>query len=341
MELIEVAECLVEKIKKDYQNDVSLVHVHGSYFYKDTHDLSDLDLYFVPKSIRGYYLGQTFIINGIGYDYWALSWDRLERIANHEENNASLITDGEILYYNSEEDLERFNKLKEKAGGLIDREKLVDRGKEIIKEIHREYFNIVNSGNIAEVRKAVIAIINNVSFLLSQINSTPIKRGRKHLKNEIMGMKIIPEDFAVIYEKFFKETDISVIRELLFTFICNVETLLPNKISGTFYDNFKGFYEEMVQSYNRIYHACDTGDIYTPLYASVELTTEIEKLFERSNCSFTLPDLIGSYDPKNLGKMKEVAKNHQEELVKVLKENGIRIRTFNGIDELKKFLEDL
>ena len=156
-----------------------------------------------------------------------------------------------------------------------------------------------------------------------------------------MSMKKIPEEFETMYEEFFTETDISKIRELLFTFICNVEKLLPQKIYGTFYDNFKGFYEEMIQYYNKIYHACDTGDIYTPLYASVELTTEIEELFERSNCSFTLPDMVASYDPQNLGKIKETAKKHQEEFVKVLKENGIRIRSFNGIDELKKFLEYL
>ena len=341
LELIEVAECLVDKIKKDYDGDVSLVHIHGSYFYNDTHDLSDLDLYFVPKTERGYSLSHTFILNGIGYDYFALSWDRLERIANHNEKLESIITDGEVLYYHSQDDLIRFNKLKEKAGNIIAREKLIDNGKEIMKEIHKEYFNIVYSNDISEIRKAVIVIINKASFLLTLINSTPIKRGRKHLKSEILSMKIIPEDFENTYNRFFTETDISAIRELLFGFICNIEKLLPHKVSGTFYDNFKGFYEEMIQSYNKIYHACDIGDIYTPLYTSVELTEEIEELFERSNCSFTLPDIIGSYDPQNLEKIRETAKKHQEEFVKILKDNGIRIRSFNGIDELKQFLEKL
>jgi len=131
------------------------------------------------------------------------------------------------------------------------------------------------------------------------------------------------------------------IRELLFAFICNVEKLLPVKVHGTIYDNFKGFYEEMIQGYNRIYHACDTGDIYTPLYSSVELTTEIENLFERSNSSFTLPDMVGSYDPEDLGKIKETAKRHQEEFVKVLEQNGVRIRSFKDINEFRQFLEYL
>ena len=341
MKLIEVAECLIEKIKKDYDGDVSLVHVHGSYFYNDTHDFSDLDIFFVPKTIRGLNLSQTFILNGIGFDYFALSWERLKRIANHDELFVSLITGGEVLYYHSQEDLDRFNKLKEKAGSAVSRERLVDKGKEIMKEIHKEYFSIISSNDMTKIRKTVINIISNAAFLLSQINSTPINRGRRHLKNEIMSMKIIPEDFENIYEKLFTETDIREIRELLFTFICNMEKLLPVKIHGTIYDNFKGFYEEMVQKYNQIYNACDTGDIYTPLYASVELTREIEELLERSNSSFNLPDIVGSYDPVNLGKIKETAKKHQEEFVKVLEQNGVRIMSFNGMDEFREFLEYL
>ena len=52
MKLIEIVDCLIEKIKKDYDGDISLVHIHGSYFYNDTHNLSDIDLYFVPKTQR-------------------------------------------------------------------------------------------------------------------------------------------------------------------------------------------------------------------------------------------------------------------------------------------------
>jgi predicted nucleotidyltransferase len=150
MKLTEIAESLINKIKKDYAGDVSLVHVHGSYFYKDTHDLSDIDLYFVPKTKRGYNLGQTFILNGIGCDYWALSWERLERIANHEEKIASIITDGEILYYHSEEDLERFNKLKERAENITDKNKFINKGKEIMKDIYKEYFKLIKSDSITE-----------------------------------------------------------------------------------------------------------------------------------------------------------------------------------------------
>ena len=341
MNLIEIADCLIEKIKKDYNGDVSLVHVHGSYFYNDTHALSDLDLYFVPKTKRGYKLAMTFILNGIGFDYWALSWERLERIASHEEKIVSLITDGKILYYHSEEDLERFNKLKEKAGNYNDKEKFVNNGKEKMNKMYKHYFKIVNSNDIVEIRKCTIEIIDTLSFALAHLNCTRIKRGRKHLKDEISAMKLIPDEFENIYEKLFVENDTDKIKELLHTLIINTEKLFENSDKSTFLENFNGFYEEMIQHYNKIYHACETGDKYTPLFAGVEITGEIEELFKRSGCSYKLPDMIGAYDPDNLDKIKVMAKNQQEYLENVLKENGVKLKVFNDIGELRNYLEEI
>jgi hypothetical protein len=341
MDLIEIADCLIEKIKKDYDGDVSLVHVHGSYFYNDTHDLSDIDLFFVPKTQRGYNLGLTFILNGIGCDYWALSWERLERIANHEEKIASIITDGKILYYHSEEDLERFNKLKEKAGHIIDKDKYRNNGKEIIKDMYKYYFKIANNNDIVEIRKNTINIIYVLSFGLAQLNCTSIKRGRKYLKNEILSMKLIPDNFEYIYENLFIEKNTDTIKKLLYSLIESAEKLFEDNSRGTFFDNFNGFYEEMIQHYNKIYHACETGDKYTPLFASVELTSEIEELLKKSDCSYKLPDMIGAYDSDNLSKIKEVAKEQQKCFENIIKKNGLSLKSFNDINELKKYLNEI
>ena len=339
--LIEIAQVLIEKIKKDYDGDVSLVHVHGSYIYDDTHDLSDLDLYLVPKTARGFNLGKTFILNGIGIDYFALSWERLERIANHEEGNVSIIADGKIIYCHSEEDLEQFNRLREKAVNVIDREKYTRNGKKILESLYGDYFRIAHGGDLSETRKAAIRIINKTAFLLAEINFSYIKRGRKHQKNEILSMRNIPENFENTYEKIFAEKDNEKLKKLLYTLIRNTEKLFPKEKSETFSDTFGGFYEEMIQHYNKIYHACDSGDIYTPLYAASELASEIEELFDRCGSAYKLPDMAGVYDPDDLQKIKAAAKKHQEAFVNVLAENGLTQRTFRDIGELKKFLDTL
>jgi predicted nucleotidyltransferase len=65
----ELIELLIDKIKKDYFEDISIIYLYGSYLNEDFHELSDIDLFIVTKSDKGYKLGFTFILNGIGYDF--------------------------------------------------------------------------------------------------------------------------------------------------------------------------------------------------------------------------------------------------------------------------------
>ena len=325
MELIEVAECLIEKIKKDYDGDVSLVHIYGSYYYKDTHNLSDLDLFFIPKTERGYKLAQTFILNGIGFDYFAISWDRLEKISNHEESLVSIITEGETIYYHSAEDLDKFNKLKQNAENKIDKNKFIDLGKNSLKDAYKYYFDIVYSNNIIEIRNSIIKIIYVISSALASLNCTSIKRIRKYFEKEISEMDLKPENFNHLYKILFTENDANRLKKSLYALIKNTEKLFEETGKSSFADNFSGFYEEMIQHYNKIYHACEIGDIYTPLFASVELTDSINTLLKKSNSSYELPDMIGGYDHNDLNKIKEKAKIQQNYFESITSSSAIRL----------------
>ena len=119
------------------------------------------------------------------------------------------------------------------------------------------------------------------------------------------------------------------------------DTAKDQDIRSTFRDSFSGFYEEMIQHYNKIYHACNAGDIYTPLYASVELTEEIERLLKECNCTYKLPDMVGEYNSSNLNKIKDAAKRHQTEFTKILKENGVHITEFNSMNEFREYLSKI
>src|SRR5690606_37273974 len=130
-------ELFIEKIRRDYQDDVSLVVVMGYYIYGDTHDKSDLDLYFVPKTERGYNLGFTFILNDIGFDMWPISWDRLKKIAAHDERITSIVTEGKVLYHSSDLDLERFNDLKSKALDTPDKSQFTKKSEEIFNKSYQ------------------------------------------------------------------------------------------------------------------------------------------------------------------------------------------------------------
>lgn len=93
-----VLELFIDKIKRDYAEDVAFLAIMGSYARGTHHERSDLDLFFLPLTPRGESLGFTFILDGIGYDLWPISLSRLQNIANHKEPLASILAEAKIKY---------------------------------------------------------------------------------------------------------------------------------------------------------------------------------------------------------------------------------------------------
>jgi hypothetical protein len=345
MNMMKLAEALIEKIERDYKDDISLVHLHGSYAYGAEHDKSDLDIYFVPKTQRGYKLGCTFILNGIGCDLWALSWERLERIAAHEERTASVITDGKVLWYSSDEDLKRFEKLQDAANDKSERTAWLERAKKIFCGIYKDVFMLQNSEDIADIRAYAIGLIYTISFTLAQLNMTPIYRGRKLLKDEILAMPLVPEDFAVLYDSMFLESNTAKIKKSAVKLVQNTEKLLSDELSKTsvkygFADVFNGWYEEMIQSYNKIYHACEIGDIYTPLFAAVEYSHELNEKLQQVGIEPDLPNIVAAYDSRDLSKIEKAAHEHQQAFETLLFENGITPLRFFAMEEAINYINE-
>jgi hypothetical protein len=344
MKTPEIIDLLIEKIRKDYLEDIALVYLYGSFLYDDFHALSDIDLFLIPATERGNNLGATFILKGIGYDFWTVSWEWVERVAAYEERSPSLITEGQVAYYRSEDDLARFTGLQERARA-VDREKYLKKALESMGEVYKTAFLIDASADMAEIRMGTIDFIYKLSAVLSQVNGTSIKRQRGHLKAEILAMKNIPPAFEENYETLFTGRDIGEIKRAVAYLTAETKRILHEQEGPgggiSFKDGFEGWYEEMVQHYNKIYRACDTGDYYTALFAGVELTAELDEMFKRTGVSPGLPDMVEAYKPGDLAGMKEAAREHQKKLERLLAENGVGIRRFKDLGELKIFLEKL
>jgi len=212
MSVIRAAELLIEKIKTDYKDDIALVVIMGSYIYGETHNRSDLDMFFVPNTERGYNLGFTFVLDGIGFDYWPISWERLERIANFDERITSIITEGRVLYYSSAADIERYNQIKKKALGTRERKKFINKASEKLNEVYKVYWELLNAYNISDASKYAIGIIYTITYALALLNRITVKRGRGKLKQEILNMPLVPDGFSELYDTVFTISDIDAFK---------------------------------------------------------------------------------------------------------------------------------
>lgn len=344
MELMKAADLLIDKIKRDYKDEVAVVVVMGSYIYNETHSRSDLDLYFVINSPKGYELGLTFVIDGIGFDFWPISWERLERMANHDERVTSIITEGQIIYHGSQADLERFNALKASALDVSDTKKFTEKSRKVFDQVYKSYFKLEDSIDLTSVRRHGLNVIFSLTYALALLNKETVKRGRGKLKKEIMAMSLVPREFERHYDVIFESKDPDAIKNASKHLVRNMEELLSSEEKRhiepvDFKEQLDGFYEELINFYNKIHHGCETGDYVTAFYAANEIANEIEDVLKGTGVSGSqLPDLVGAYDTENIKSFIEVANEHQKAFVALLENGGVSIRTFKDFEALEHHL---
>lgn len=313
----------------------------GSYIYDDH------DMYYVPKTERGRNLARVFIIDGIGFDIWPISWERLERIASHEEKITSIVTEGRVLYHGSEEDLERFNQLRSKGLDVSDKVKFMDKAQKQVDQAYKSYFRLLRAEDLSETRMQAMGIIFSLTYAIALLNGTTVKRGRGRLKQEIMAMPFVPRNFPELYDTVFQSSDMDEIRRAYGELIHSTQELVQReqdrlRTPASFTENLDGFYEELINFYNKIYHACEVGDSYTALFAAVEIRYEMEDAFTGTGVSpRQLPDIVGAFDPEDTGHFLDVVKAHQDAFVELLQGKGVKLRILQDFNELESLMDAL
>lgn len=104
---------LKETVEQQFAGQIALVCIYGSYINGTANRFSDVDCYFVPKTEAGLNLARTFILDGVGYDIFPMSWQRLEAIANLETSQQPLVGDVWVLYADDPDDLARFKEIQQ------------------------------------------------------------------------------------------------------------------------------------------------------------------------------------------------------------------------------------
>lgn len=337
MQVYEAANILIEKIKRDYPEDISVVVVMGSHIYQATHKKSDLDLYFVPKTDRGYELGQVFIMQDIGFDFWPISWDRMERIAHHDERISSIISEGQVIYAGSDEDLYRFNQLREKTLDYT----YPEYQKQVMNKfdsVYQAYVNLLNQKTKEKTRIQMVKVLYILTETLALLNKQAIKRGRSYLKDEILSMKLIPTHFSVDYDRLFMEDDPKIIQETLLRMIHEIKALVyPKQALKSLSQEGEGFYEEIINFYNKIEHAYETHDPVLALFAAAEINLELHEILGDTELDIdALPKMLENYHPKHLDTLYQLSLKHKEMLKHMLNSHGVNIKEFDDMDDLKK-----
>ncbi|RJX25550.1 MAG: hypothetical protein C4537_04250 [Acholeplasma sp.] len=343
MNMQPVLEIIIDTIKNDYKDDIAIFVIMGSHLYQETHSKSDLDMYYIPKTKRGYDLASVFIIDGIGFDLWPISWERIEKIAKHEERIGSIVSEGRVVYYSSDDDLKRFNEMRALANDQSNPGHFIYRSRNQIKTVYQDLYFLDQASSISEVRYYAIQVIYGLTFALALLNQITIKRGRAKLLSEILNMPFVPDAFEEHYLKIFNSKDIKTIQEAIHHLVSSTQTLINDRwytlIDHSFKDEAQGFYEELINNYNKIERAYHVNDKITSLYAAAEIDHEIDDIISHRGVSLDgLPNLLEAYDPSDLSKIYKRSREHQQKLVEILTLNHVKINVISDLEELKTFL---
>jgi hypothetical protein len=121
IDVLQVANALVSHVQKAYAQNVAIVAYYGSYAMDTASAGSDLDMYYIPDAGKAESLYRSFVVAGIPFEFWPVSWEFAEEIASGKHRWAvapSILTNARVLYWRSDADLERFDALKAQIASL-------------------------------------------------------------------------------------------------------------------------------------------------------------------------------------------------------------------------------
>lgn len=332
----------IDKIKKEYKEDIALLIGHEHWTIERDDDAFAFN-FFIPRTEKGYNLAQTFIIDGIGYDLFPMSWERVEGLANVNESLTTCLADGNVLYSGSEEEKERFIALQHQlAKNLQDVNFSYHKALEKIDIAMDLYKNMLFETSLCNVRKAGGFIANYLSEALATFNSTFFPRGVEDHIDYIKEFEKVPEGFTELYQQIIEAETLEETKNISFQMLNLVRDFFlhhkpkqEEKAKVYNYDDLASWYEEGSYTFRRIYHYCDEEDVFNAYAWAYFFQNEVD--FLHREFGMKKMDLMSVFDALHLSSLRKRAKEVEDYIISVIEGNGSTIRNY---DSLESFLKE-
>lgn len=325
-----IIDWVVNKIKDAYPEDIAMLLVYGSYVNSTSNALSDVDFYFIPKTDRGLKMSQTFIIGGIGYDLFPMSWERVDGIAEFKQPLTPLVGNVRIAYYASDQDLARFEQIQAKLSKNLSDEKFMrDIAVKNLEKAMSKYTKLLLSSQEKTTRAVSGEILLLLSDAVAYMNQTYFKKGLKNQLQDLEAMKLMPDGYIELYKQVVAAKTFEQISKYTIQMIKETSQMIENtgivdhKTKSTDFQEIKGAYEELLSTWNKVKICCAQGNKELAFISGVNLQGVLDWLNE----DYTFPeyDLMGSFDADDLEAFDQKAEAIRLEVVSFLKANAVEV----------------
>ena len=364
------AEVLVSHAVKNYGEDVDLIGYYGSHARGDAREGSDLDIFYTPADGKNPAIGRTFLLDGVLFDFWAISWETLEGLATgHIRGWAfapALVQQVRTLHVRSSEQAARLAKLKQLSLDLQVPEhapQMIQRSVGMFGIVMAHVGNLrlaVANGRLADVRYAGWNVIQATLECLALANQVFFDRGLRESLTEVqklthrpLGMKNLilaittspdPEEVLRAGEELALTT-----RQVLRQF----QASLPARAAAD--QRLQQSYPEIKELIRKLLLACENGDRVAASAGAYYLQYEVAMILSETHASpgkgeFNLySELASQYRELELPDLMESCSGPLDELAdqtrlldgnlrRWMRQRSVELSEFQTLDELRESL---
>ncbi len=334
---------LKNRAKTEYADDVSLVAIYGSHINGTANYKSDVDCYFIPKTPRGEQFKADFILAGVGYDIFPVTWERLEGIAELNEFLTPLVGDAEIIYCSGAEAEDRFHELQSKLKANLMNDAHIQRIERARCKMAGEFCSAMRgSQNACEIRKLAGCIIMTLADAVAIHNHDYFHFGlKRQYENLCYDFAGIPQNIITGYKDVIQSNHIDAVAGCaikMFKDVCKYLGVSDTLSEGYLKAPSAGYnpngaelaalYEEIISTFNKIYVSCENGDNTLAFLSAVCLQLDLDDI----DTSF---DLLSNFNYLHLDRLAKTTQNAEDRLVHLIEEKGGKIKAFDSFEEFE------
>jgi len=328
-----LADWAIKTVETNYADDVCLLLEHNS--LRLERDMAERSFsFYIPATNRANGLNRTFIIDGIGYDLFPMSWERIENMADVKDYNTTCLANAEILWARSEADKQRFTSLQARlAANLQNPAYMRERAAKWLEHAKDIFTDTLFEARVYKVRENAGHICDLLSIAVAFANTCFFKHGQTNQLHELEKMQNVPPGFIQLYRDIVAEPCPDAQKKLCHRMILLVKEFLETKTqpTGADFAELAVWYQEMCYWWRRIYHWCDANDSANAYVWGCGLQGELDEWGAKNGITDT--DIMSHFSASDLAAFRKRAEAVEQKFRQVIAKNGVKLDEYGSIEE--------